>query len=720
MMNNENLLFALDIGTRSIVGVMLKKKEDRIIVEKIVSREHSNRAMIDGQIHDIAAVSKLISKVKEEMESLYGPLNRVYVAAAGRSLKTVQAKETIALHGKQIETKDITHLELIAVQKAQKTVVQENKGLETDYFCVGYSVLYYYLDGDIIGNPLDQRGTEFSVEIIATFLPKIVIDSLDTAIRQSGLEIAGLTLEPIAAIELLIPDTMRRLNIALVDIGAGTSDIAVTSKGTVINYGMVPVAGDEITEAVSDQYILDFPVAERIKKEATVNDTVTFTDILGFQQEVARDDLVQNIKPAVEKLARQIAQEIMRINSLKTPQAVMLIGGGSLSPGLADALAQELKLPANRVAVQSTRSIPNLSFIDDIEASPDLITPVSIGLSASKNPLHYKTVYVNDIPVRHFEVKPATVGDSLLTAGIQMNKLYGKPGLAKIITVNGKTVTIPGSFGTPPVLMKNGEPASFDDLIHDGDKITVKKGNDGKEATLTLYELLDAPRSIQVTINEQHYVINPTFFVNGKQVDGDYIVRDRDKIEWTSVHTVKDILVTLNLAPLEDFQPFTITINDQKITVPEFSGKISRNNEEIDLNAAVFSGDMLEIKSRTIPTVADLARNQGWNLYATCPVTFNGEPVTLTKPLLQIYRGGKALQETDQIFNGDILIVERQMPQPFIFQDVFKFVSYHPPSAMSGTYQLMINGTPATFHEVLSPGDELEIRWVNNRTTLPR
>ncbi len=76
-----------------------------------------------------------------------------------------------------------------------------------------------------------------------------------------------MTLEPIAAINVLIPSSMRRLNVALVDIGAGTSDIAITDENTVTAYGMVPIAGDEVTEAISDHFLLDFPDAERVKKE---------------------------------------------------------------------------------------------------------------------------------------------------------------------------------------------------------------------------------------------------------------------------------------------------------------------------------------------------------------------------------------------------------------------------------------------------------------------
>ena len=98
----------------------------------------------------------------------------------------------------------------------------------------------------------------------------------------------ALTLEPIAAINVLIPPSMRRLNVALVDIGAGTSDIAMTDAGTVIAYGMVPIAGDEITEAISDQLLLDFPFAEKAKRELINQNVITVTDILGFETEISK------------------------------------------------------------------------------------------------------------------------------------------------------------------------------------------------------------------------------------------------------------------------------------------------------------------------------------------------------------------------------------------------------------------------------------------------
>ena len=78
-----------------------------------------------------------------------------------------------------------------------------------------------------------------------------MVDSLEAVLIEAGLEMRGLTLEPIAALEAVIPPTMRHLNLTLVDIGAGTSDIAFTGDGTVRAFAMVPQAGDAVTEAVS-------------------------------------------------------------------------------------------------------------------------------------------------------------------------------------------------------------------------------------------------------------------------------------------------------------------------------------------------------------------------------------------------------------------------------------------------------------------------------------
>ncbi len=324
----------------------------------------------------------------------------------------------------------------------------------------------YEIDGEEIGSLIDQQGEEASVEVIATFLPKLVVESLLAALQRAHLEMEALTLEPIAALNVLIPPTMRRLNVALVDIGAGTSDIAITDGGTVIAYGMVPMAGDEITEAISDAYLLDFPLAEQAKRDLHTKETITITDILGFETEVPREQMIATISEAIDRLADAISKEILRLNNHQSPKAVMLVGGGSLTPELPKRLAQKLHLPENRVAIRGIDAIQKLHIDrEEMKHRPELVTPIGIAIAAKQTPIQYVTVEVNGQSIRLFDMKQLTIGDALLAAGIQLHKLYGKPGLACVVTLNGNTITIPGTHGEPPIIMKNGETATFDTPI---------------------------------------------------------------------------------------------------------------------------------------------------------------------------------------------------------------------------------------------------------------
>ena len=454
-MSNDTL-FALDIGTRSVVGIILEKSDESYKIIDILSQEHSERAMLDGQIHDVTAVAKVITQIKNKLEEKHGPLKKVSVAAAGRALKTEKATISMDIKDKpMISREDILHLEYSAVQEAQNTVAQKNTTHST-YYCVGYSILYYRLDGQEMGSLIDQSGEEASVEIIATFLPKVVVESLLAALKRSDLEMQALTLEPIAAINVLIPPTMRRLNVALVDIGAGTSDIALTDSGTVIAYGMVPVAGDEITEAISDYLLLDFPLAEAAKRQLMNHDFITVTDILGFETELPKEEIILQIQPALERLADSISQEILELNNGHSPKAVMLVGGGSQTPLLTQLLSKRLNLPENRVAIRGIDAIQNVDFADHLHQGPELVTPIGIAIAADKNPIQYISITVNGQPIRLFDMEQTNVSDCLLTAGIKLNKLYGKPGMAKIIHFNGQQITIPGQHGTMPKILLNG------------------------------------------------------------------------------------------------------------------------------------------------------------------------------------------------------------------------------------------------------------------------
>ena len=712
-MGNKTI-FALDIGTRSVVGLIMKEEGNQYEIIDIVVKEHVERSMLDGQIHDVLAVSKVIFEMKEVLEKKHGKLEKVCVAAAGRALKTERSAVTIDIAGKpMIQKENITHLELSAVQQAQVTLASKHQIEKSHhYYCVGYSVINYQLDHEELGSLIDQQGDKATVEIIATFLPKVVVESLISALNRAELEMEALTLEPIAAINVLIPPTMRRLNVALVDIGAGTSDIAITDRGTVIAYGMVPIAGDEITEAISDQFLLDFPLAEKAKRDLHSKETITITDILGFEADIARQDVIKQISEAIDKLAIAICDELLKLNNQKPPKAVMLVGGGSLTPELPKRLANRLGLPENRVAIRGIDAIQKLSLADHVQKGPEFVTPIGIAIAAKQSPVQYISVSVNEKPVRLFDIKKLTIGDCLLAAGITMNKLYGKPGMAMMITLNNQDITIPGNYGSQPILQKNGINCSLNDQIQHGDFITVERGSDGAAATIKIQDLLDEAPTKEVFVNGKKYVVNAMITQNGNETSLNSFVKDHDVIICKYPETICEMFKLLNqIEELALLKPFKIEVNGRTEEIKQFSGKILKNGQEVSSSSRFHHDDSITIQRDLQPTCENLAEIINLPLEKKNQVTYHGQEIILKKTMNELYRHGAVLHDKDTIHNDDKIQVISKRTEPFIFQDLFRHIEVDMPANASGRFVLLRNNEEVTFHDEISPGDELKIEW---------
>ncbi|MGM8365864.1 cell division protein FtsA [Virgibacillus sp. W0181] len=705
------LIFALDIGTQSVTGILLEKTNEKFRVVDYCVKEHQKRSMLDGQIHHVVGVSQVIEEVKSELEKRHGSLYKVCVAAAGRSLKTTQAEASIQLNQQPItDDETVKHLELSAVQIAQQQLASEEKNNDfMNYYCVGYSVLHYKLDQEEIGSFIDQTGNTATVEIIATFLPKIVVESLLAALDRANLKMEALTLEPIAAIRVLIPPSMRRLNVALIDIGAGTSDIAITDKGTVVAYGMVPIAGDEVTEAISDHYLLDFPMAEKTKRQLVNDREAVVEDILGMRTTVTYEDLIQAISEHVEKIAHALAEEIFNLNA-KSPKAVMLVGGGSLTPEITKALASKLQLPKNRVAVRGIDAIQSLEKDDRIPEGPEFVTPIGIAIAAKQNPVHYISVKVNNKPVRMFEMKQLTIGDCLIQAGIELRKLYGKPGLASIIRVNGKELTLPGEYGQAPSIHLNGEVRTADSLIENGDEIQVAKGADGKSPTFTINQLTgDMPPNI-IYFKDTPYKLKTKYIVNGQAASGDYTVQDRDEIYFYTPKSIEDFFALINKDKDEFSNDFVVYVNSKEVHVQVGKAQLLLNGKQVPITESIKHQDRLTISPSKQPTVIDVLDQINKSYWDTLSITFNGKPVTLKREKQIVTRNSHTLHADSILQHNDQIKVNSRSLEPFIFQDVFRFVDLDLTNA-SGKYQLYKNNEATTFYEKLAQGDQLAIRW---------
>jgi cell division protein FtsA len=514
----KDMIFALDIGTRSIIGITGVVEGEKLRVTAIVKEEHAQRSMIDGQIEDIEQVAKVARSVKSRLEDKLGyRLKKVCVAAAGRALKTQRASFTMEFPQTQrLDAEIISRLEAGAIGEAEAAF---HSGQEDDnarqFYLVGYTAVQYYLDNYPISSLLDHQGRHIKVDIIATFLPSEVVESLYSAMAKTGLEVASLTLEPIAAINAVIPKKLRLLNLALVDIGAGTSDIAICKDGGIVGYTMVTVAGDEITEALMKKFLLDFNVAELVKTQLGTQESVRVNDILGFEQTITREDMIDCVKDSAATLCRSISEHIKTVNGGPT-SAVFLAGGGSKLVNLRDGIAECMGMDVNRVAIAGN-NFETYAFSDEYDLNdPEYATPLGIAVSAGLNLISESfQVTLNGGNARLFRTNAMTVLDVLLMNGFSYYDLLPRTGEKLVLEVNGRQTVFYGAPGEPAVLRLNGQEAKISDPVHTGDAIEFTPAKHGKPARRRLKDLLGGRTDANAT-------------VNGKTVSPDTLLKNGD------------------------------------------------------------------------------------------------------------------------------------------------------------------------------------------------
>lgn len=537
------LVFGLDIGTRSIVGTVGYRTGGKFHVVSQSIREHGTRAMLDRQIHDIYKVGGTIKEVKAELEERIGrPLKDVCIAAAGRVLQTVTLRVDQELENeREILGEDIYALDSLGVERAYQEFVEKND-MDMKFYCVGYSVVRYYMNGYTIGNLEGHKAKTIGADLIATFLPEDVVDGLYKAVSVAGLEVVNLTLEPIAAIQVAIPEMYRMLNIALVDVGAGTSDISVTRDGSIIAYGMIPIAGDSLTEVVAKHCLVDFTTAEQIKRDMGVKDVIEYKDIMGLKQTITKEEVERVVSDVIENMTSQVAAKIKELNGDKSVSAVFVVGGGGRLPGYTQALAAKLDLQNERVAVRGEEVMMGIEFLEE-EARKDslMVTPIGICLSFYEQSNNFIFVYFNEQRVKIYDNSKAAVVDAAMQAEFASDGLFPKRGRELNFTVNGKPRIVRGEPGEAARITVNGNEADIYTQIHANDQIRVVESTAGEPARATLGQLPEFGSRMWVEVNEKKVDLPKFASVNGELQSEYYEIQENDEIEILGYYTVRQI-----------------------------------------------------------------------------------------------------------------------------------------------------------------------------------
>ena len=687
-------VFGLDIGTRNVVGTVgYRTEDDKFIVAAQCVRQHETRAMLDGQIHDIGKVGRIIGQVKAELEAqLNEPLSDVCIAAAGRVLKTVTTHVEYEYAEESIVTgEDIHTLDLLGIEKAQD-ILKEANDTQYKFYCVGYSVVKYFLNDEVFISLEDHKATKIGEDIIVTFLPEDVVDGLYSAVGQAGLTVANMTLEPIAAINVAIPENYRMLNIALVDVGAGTSDISVTREGSIIAYGMIPYAGDELTELIVQHFLVDFKSAEAMKLASTTEEEVTYEDIMSISHTIPSKEIWDLVEPTVDKITSEVATKIMELNGDKTVSACFVVGGGGKIHGFTQMLAKKLELPEERVALRGEEVLKEVVFEqEDIHKDPLLVTPIGICLNYYEQRNNFIMMKFNGERLKLYDNNRLTIVDAALQAGFPNDELFPKRGMPINFVVNGAARIARGEAGEPAIVTLNGRPANINTPLVPNCEVTIEPSTAGADAVYTVEQLEEYHESTLTVIINGKTVVCPKFVeVNGQLEPGSYEIKEGDVIETRNYYTVRQVAEFMDVEVDTDHE---ILVNNR---LADFDTLVYENFT-IDWTVLSF-GVAPEPENRYNATISDTSSEV--SAEDESQKTKEEEAPKETEGSVTIMVNGESVTMTGK--------------QNYIFVDVFDWYSFDLSAGKGRAIATLVNGKEAEFSQPLANGDNIELYWKEN------
>lgn len=709
----EQLVFGLDIGTRSIVGTVGYRTNQQFNIVAQSVREHETRSMIDGQIHDIKKVSETIQEVKTELESqLETTLTEVCIAAAGRVLKTVKV---LAEHQFPVETAitedHIRSLDLMGVEKAYQTLREEMKENRNNFYCVGYSVINYTLNGYTMFKLNGHKAARIGAEILATFLPDEVINGLYAAVEAAGLQVASLTLEPIAAIKVAIPENYRLLNIAMVDVGAGTSDISITKDGSIIAYGMIPNAGDEITEAIAQRYLVDFSVAEKIKTSCLRRKSVSFKNVMGISNKLSTDEVIEAVSEIIHRITKSIAEKITELNGDKSVSAVFVVGGGGKIPGFVSCLADYLNLPPERVALRGEDVLKSVAFLQKkMKKDSLMVTPVGICLNYYDQSNNFIFVTVNQERVKLYDNGKLTISDAAVQLSYSNDQLFPRRGKALHFTLNNAPHAIRGEQGEAACIRLNNETVGITHEIKHNDVIEIMESTSGLDAQSEIRQLPEYKSTIVFQVNGSKLSCPRLVLANGEMVSEYYRIQE------------KDMLQILDYYTLQQFKKFMDI---------EYNGEIMVNDAPAKPDQKIFDHDILQfnLSAKNQALIKESVPNNEPPAKAAVivePESFDAA-VKDTKPepasdwfILKEQKITPALNPVNKPVNNpatDIYVTVNGMAikldnkKEYIYVDILDYYPFDLSSMKGSELITLLNGERVDFTAPIKDSDKIEIFW---------
>ncbi len=348
---SEDLIVGLDIGTSKVVAVVAEMRGDGTY-EIVGLGQHESRGLKKGVVVNIETTVASIQQALEEAELMADcKIRNVYTGIAGSHIRSFNSIGMVAIKDKEVSAADVARV--IETAKAVN--------IPTDQQILHVLPQEFIIDGqEDIREPIGMSGVRLDVKVHIVTGAVSAAQNIIKCVRRCGLEVHDLILQPLASSTAVLTDDEKELGVALVDIGGGTTDIAIFTGGSIRHTAVIPIAGDQISSDIAMALRTPTPDAEEIKvrfgiAKQVLADPSERIEVPGIgdrgPRQLSRQALAAVIEPRVEELFSLVQQAIRESGYEELlSSGVVITGGTSQLPGMTE-LGEDIFLKPVRIGV---------------------------------------------------------------------------------------------------------------------------------------------------------------------------------------------------------------------------------------------------------------------------------------------------------------------------------------------------------------------------------
>lgn len=413
--NTSNMVVGLDIGTSKVVAIVGQPTDDGGI-EIAGIGSHPSRGMKKGVVINIESTVHSIHRAIEEAELMAGcDIHSVHVGIAGSHISSMNSDGVVAIRDREVMPSDIERV----IDSARARAVSE-----------GQRILHvipqeYAIDNqEGIREPLGMSGVRLEARVHLVTAALNAVQNIEKCVRRCGLDVDDIILEQLASSYAVLTEDERELGVCMVDIGGGTTDIAVFTEGAIRHTAVIPIAGDQVTNDIAmalrtpTQYAEDIKVkyACALTRMASSDDIIRVPSVGDRPaRELSRQDLAQVVEPRYEELFTLVREELRRSGYEDLVAAgIVLTGGTSRMEGVTDLAEEIFRMPVRVACPQNVRGLA------DVVRNPIYSTGVGLLQYGMKHSMPaYGTETFDDVlprredSARRKRARPSLTGEGL-------------------------------------------------------------------------------------------------------------------------------------------------------------------------------------------------------------------------------------------------------------------------------------------------------------------